>query len=153
MSRAPIRLEPALDFLQHLWQLNHAMERTSARMEDELGVTAQQRLLIRVLGARSGMTAAELAAVLHLDPATISVSLKRLEARGLLKRRRDPADRRRSGLSLTPKGRSLTRASPLTVEAAVKRTLRHEGERNSKIVRRVLRGLAQALSAKLDDSR
>lgn len=149
MSRRQTRLEPTLDFLQHLWRLNHAMERTSALMEANLGITAQQRLLIRVLSNRPDITSAELSEVLHVDPATVSVSIKRLEARGLIKRRRHSGDRRRVGLLLTAQGRRLARPLALTVEAAVQATLRREGRRNGAIARRVLNGLAETLAEKI----
>lgn len=59
--------EPALEFMQHLWALNHAVERTSLRMERELGVTAQQRLVLRCVGKYPGMMPTQVAALLHLD--------------------------------------------------------------------------------------
>jgi DNA-binding MarR family transcriptional regulator len=153
MSRRQTRLEPTLDFLQHLWRLNHAMERTSALMEEHLGVTAQQRLLLRVLSRTPGATSAELADILHVDPATVSVSIKRLEARGLLKRRRLAADRRRVGLQLTAAGRRLARPAALSIETAVASTLRREGRRKGQIARRVLSGLAETLAKNFEAPR
>ena len=44
----------ALDVLAEVWALNHAIERASTRMESRLGVTAQQRLLIRLVGRHGG---------------------------------------------------------------------------------------------------
>ena len=77
VSRRP--LEPALDFLQRLWALNHGLERASMRMDRQLGVTAQQRLFIRCIGKYACVGASDLASVLHLDRGTVSVSLRRLE--------------------------------------------------------------------------
>jgi DNA-binding MarR family transcriptional regulator len=42
---------------------------------------------------------------LHLDPNNCVLLLNSLEANGLVERRRDPADRRRHSVSLTPNGR------------------------------------------------
>ena len=50
-------LEPPLDFLQHLWELNHALEQRSLQMERTMGVTAQQRLALRCIGHHPGLTA------------------------------------------------------------------------------------------------
>ncbi|MDX2167710.1 MAG: MarR family transcriptional regulator [Deltaproteobacteria bacterium] len=122
--RPAAALGAALEFLQHLWRLNHALERLSLRMEATLGVTAQQRLVIRCLGKRPGMTAGQLAALLHLDPGTISAALRRLERKGLLARRRDPRDRRRVTVELTAAGLALDRPAPGTVEHAVAGLLR-----------------------------
>jgi len=116
-------LGPALDFLQRLWQLNHAMEKLSSRMEKRLGVTAQQRLILRCVGKYPGMTAGHLASLLHVDPGTVSAALSRLESKGLLERRRDPRDKRRASLGLTAKGRALDQPSDGTVERAVEQLL------------------------------
>lgn len=116
-------LGPALDFLQRLWQLNHALERVSGRMEQRIGVTAQQRLMLRCVGKYPGMTAGQLATLLHVDPGTVSATLSRLENKGLLLRRRDPRDKRRVSLGLTAKGRALDHPAVGTVEGAVERLL------------------------------
>lgn len=121
--RADYPLGPALEFLQNLWQLNHALEKLSSRMEKRLGMTAQQRLIIRCIGRYPGMTAGQLAALLHVDPGTVSAALSRLESKGLLERRQDPRDKRRASLGLTAKGRTLDGPSQGTVESAVERLL------------------------------
>jgi DNA-binding MarR family transcriptional regulator len=120
---AELPLGPALGLLQRLWRLNHALERLSSRMERQLGVTAQQRLVIRCLGKYPGMTAGQLAGLLHVDPGTVSAALNRLERKGLVLRRRDPKDKRRASLGLTERGRDLDRPSDGTVESAVERAM------------------------------
>jgi len=122
-SKAKYPLGPALDFLQRLWQLNHALEKLSSRMDKRLGVTAQQRLILRCVGKYPGMTAGHLAMLLHVDPGTVSASLNRLEKKGLLERRRDPRDKRRASLGLTAEGRDLDRPADGTAEDAVERVL------------------------------
>jgi len=122
-SDADYPLGPALDFLQRLWQLNHTLEKLSSRMEKRLGITAQQRLILRCVGKYPGMTAGHLAMLLHVDPGTVSASLRRLEKKGLLQRRRDPRDKRRASLGLTAMGRALDRPAEGTVEGAVDRLL------------------------------
>ena len=143
-------LEPPLDFLQHLWRLNHALERASLRMERTLGVTAQQRLFVRCIGKYPGMTASQLATVLHLDRGTVSVGLRRLAKKGLLTRRRDPRDHRRVALGLTSKGRALDRPHPSTVEFAVKQVMTRVSSSDTKRVKAVLSSLAGALSEILE---
>ncbi|MEO8605633.1 MAG: MarR family transcriptional regulator [bacterium] len=123
VTRAATPLGSALEFLQHLWRVNHALERLSSRMERHLGITAQQRLVIRCIGKHPGMTAGQLARLLHLDPGTISAALRRLERRDLVVRCRAPLDKRRVALSLTATGRALTRPAAGTVEHAVERLL------------------------------
>lgn len=139
-------LGPALDFLRLLWEVNHAMESFSNHMERTLGVTAQQRLVIRCVGRYPGLTPGQLARLLHLDPGTISAALGRLERRGLVVRRRDERDQRRVTVGLTARGRTMDRPSPQTVEAAVERLLATERPSNVAAAARVLRALTDALS-------
>ena len=111
---------PVLEFMRVVWALDHALQKTSKRMETMLGITAPQRLVIRILGRFPGMSAGLLAIVLHLHPSTLTGVLKRLQRRGLITRRADPRDRRRAVFGLTAKGRSLDVEAEGTVEAAVR---------------------------------
>jgi DNA-binding MarR family transcriptional regulator len=114
---------PALEFMRQLWRLNHALERVSSQMGQRLGITAQQRMVLRCIGKLPGMTASMLATQLHLDPGTISVTLSRLEGRQLIERRKDQKDRRRVSLFLTAAGEALDVPSEGTVESTVERLL------------------------------
>ena len=117
-------LGPVLDFMRALWALDHALQSASKRMEATRGVTAPQRLVLRIVGRFPGISAGEAAEILYLHPSTLTGVLKRLERRGLLARRQDPADGRRALLQLTAKGRGVDRLRNGTVEAAVRRALR-----------------------------
>ncbi|MFN7917081.1 MAG: MarR family transcriptional regulator [Vicinamibacterales bacterium] len=96
--------DPALQFLQTVWQLEHALERASKRMEDTMGISAPQRFALRMIGAQPGITAGELAAVLHLHPSTVTGIVQRLEARKLVKRTSNETDGRVAHLNLTAAG-------------------------------------------------
>jgi MarR family transcriptional regulator, organic hydroperoxide resistance regulator len=111
---------PVLEFMRVVWALDHALQKTSKRMETMLGITAPQRLVIRILGRFPGMSAGLLAVVLHLHPSTLTGVLKRLQRRGLITRRADSRDRRRAIFGLTVKGRALDVEAEGTVEAAVR---------------------------------
>lgn len=119
----PFPLGPPLDFLRRLWRLDQSLERLSSRMEQRLGITAQQRLVVRCIGQFPGMTAGQLAGVLHVDPGTVSAALSRLEAKALVARRKDPHDNRRVALGLTAKGRSLDLPAMETAEDAAEELL------------------------------
>lgn len=112
-----------LRFMQRLWGLAHALDVRSKWMERNLGVTSPQRLVLRVVGRRPTITATEIATELDLHPSTLTGILARLEARGLLSRVIDPADRRRARFQLTAKGEQVDRERRGTVEAAVRRAL------------------------------
>jgi DNA-binding MarR family transcriptional regulator len=116
-------LGQVLSFMQLLWAIDHGLNRTSKDMEVALGVTGPQRLVLRIVGRYPGIAAGEVAAILHLHPSTLTGVLRRLEARGLLRRGVHPADARRTVLRLSTEGRRLNRRWSGTVEAAVRRTL------------------------------
>jgi MarR family transcriptional regulator, organic hydroperoxide resistance regulator len=97
-------LPDVLQFMQLLWAVVHGLERTSKRMTTELGVTGPQRLVLRVVGLFPGMSAGDLAAILHVHPSTLTGVLRRLSEQGLLLRVSDVQDRRRAILRLSPAG-------------------------------------------------
>lgn len=142
-------LGPPLDFLQRVWQLNHALEKLSSHMERTIGVTAQQRLIIRCVGKYPGITLGSLARVLHLDPGTVSTAIKRLTRKGLLERRRDPRDARRGFLGLTARGRELDRPTKGTVEGVVQRLLESTRPNETASAALVLDRLTTLLEAEL----
>jgi MarR family transcriptional regulator, organic hydroperoxide resistance regulator len=150
-SSAPdFPLSPALDFLQRLWQLNHALEQLSSQMEKRIGVTAPQRMIIRCIGKYPGMAPSQLATVLHLDPGTISATLSRLEDKGFVVRRRDRDDGRRVSLGLTPKGRRLDQPVRGTVENGMERLLAGAIPRDIAATRKLLEQLTGVLQDELE---
>ena len=93
-----------------LWALVHELQKTSKRMRRQLGVTGPQRLVLRVVGLSSGMSAGTLAKVLHVHPSTLTGVFRRLQSQGLLRRYGDPRDARRSVFQLSVKGARVNRA-------------------------------------------
>jgi DNA-binding MarR family transcriptional regulator len=140
-------LDGALGFLRWLWRLNHAMEALSLRMERGLGITAQQRLLIRCLGKFPGITPGRLAELLCVDPGTVSSTTRRLLDRGLIRRETGDSDRRRVALGLSPAGRQIDQPSPGTVECAVENLLASTSERDIETTVRVLKRLVTYLDS------
>jgi DNA-binding MarR family transcriptional regulator len=143
----PLRLRGSLDFLQCLWRTSHALERRSRRMEKAIGLTAPQRLVLRFLGRFPGVTAGQLAKALHVDPGTLSANVRRLEARGLVERRRDPGDTRRVTLGLTRQGRALDVPADASVEAAADALLAQVAAKDLAATVRVLDRFAEILLA------
>lgn len=74
---------------------------------DPLGITHPQYLVMLALWEDSPVSVARLSQRLSLEPATISPLLKRLAARGLITRDRNPDDERALAVSLTPRGREI----------------------------------------------
>jgi DNA-binding MarR family transcriptional regulator len=63
-------------------------------------------IAIKLLGDRGAMTQQALSEALSLDPSNVVGLLNELEERGLITRRRDPADRRRHIVALSDRGES-----------------------------------------------
>ena len=76
-------------------------------MLDEIGLTYTQYIVMMVLWEDKQLSVSGLGERLHLDSGTLTPLLKRLEAGGLVERRRDPDDERRVIVALTDKGRAL----------------------------------------------
>jgi MarR family transcriptional regulator for hemolysin len=74
------------------------------------GVRVGQNLLLEVLWETDGLTPGELADHVHVATPTVVKSATRMEASGLLSRRRDPDDARLVRLYLTDRGRSVRHA-------------------------------------------
>jgi MarR family transcriptional regulator for hemolysin len=73
------------------------------------GVRVGQNLVLEVLWETDGLTPGELANRLHLSTPTVVNTATRMEAAGLLVRRRDPVDGRLVRLHLTAKSRAAQR--------------------------------------------
>lgn len=130
-----LQLDEQLCFALHA--ASRAMTCAYAPELAALGVTYAQYLTLLVLWERDGLRVSDLGERLQLDSATMTPLLKRLEAQGIVERRRGERDERVVEIHLTPEGRGLRRRaisippamlekSGLSPEAAValRRTLR-----------------------------
>ena len=88
---------------------------------DKLGLTYPQYLAMLVLWEQDDVPVKEIGRLLHLDSGTLTPLLKRLEAAGLVQRKRHADDERQVRITLTAAGRKLreqARAVPKGVFAA-----------------------------------
>lgn len=74
---------------------------------DDLDLTYPQYLVLLVLWEKDGIGVTEICDELYLETTTITPLLKRLEARGLIHRRRSAEDERRVIVTLSEEGRAL----------------------------------------------
>jgi DNA-binding MarR family transcriptional regulator len=130
-----------------VWALDHALQKTSKRMKASIGLTGPQRLVLRIVSRFPGITAGQIARLLHVHPGTLTGVLRRLEGQGLLRRRTDPSDRRRARLGVTEKGRELEALGDPTVESAVGRVLAAASPAEVRAAKGLLVALAAALDA------
>jgi DNA-binding MarR family transcriptional regulator len=104
----------SIDFLlAQICRLHHARAHT---LLETLGLYHGQPPMLRALWKQEGLTHSELAASLHVQPATMTKMVKRMEKAGFVERKSDPDDQRVSRVYLTDAGRA--------VEAEVKQVWR-----------------------------
>jgi DNA-binding MarR family transcriptional regulator len=95
----------SIDFLvAQVGRLHH--KRAHALLED-LGLYHGQPRLLRALWQEEGKTQSDLAARLHVRPATITKMLQRMAEAGFVERRRDSRDQRVVRVYLTDAGRAV----------------------------------------------
>jgi DNA-binding MarR family transcriptional regulator len=113
-------------------------------------VTGPQRRVIRIVGRMPGISAGDLAEILHVHPSTLTGVLHRLQHRGFLVRAADPEDRRRALLTLTDQGRALDTNQEGTTESAVRRILAKVEVADVEATRRVLAALTVELDGEAE---
>lgn len=112
-----LRLDNQLCFA--LYGAANRMTRLYRPMLDAMGLTYPQYLAMLVLWEKSPQTVGALGDALDLDSSTLTPLLKRLEAGGLVERRRDPEDERRVIVALSDKGRALRDQAELIPEQMI----------------------------------
>lgn len=105
MSHPELLLQNQLCFLVH--RLDRAILSRYRPLLEGLGLTYPQYLAMLALWEKEGRTVGELCEALALDTGTVSPLLKRLEATGLVERRRGKEDERSVRVALTERGRAM----------------------------------------------
>ncbi len=90
-----------------LYSTSLAMTKLYKPLLSELDLTYPQYLVLMVLWENDGVSVSGLKDRLFLDYGTLTPLVKRLEAQGLLSRRRSPEDERQVLVHLTEQGRAL----------------------------------------------
>jgi len=145
-DESSLRLGKVLDFMRLLWAVDHGLQMTSKRMEQDHGVTGMQRLVIRMVGRFPGISAGEIADVLHVHPSTLSGVLQRLTKRGVLERQVAPDDGRRALFFLKQAGEELDALQVGTTESGVRRSMARHTSEELAIAEDVLATLARELT-------
>ena len=126
MSQAdPLKLDTMLCFA--VYAAEHAFTRFYKPRLEALELTYPQYLVFLVLWETDDITVKALGDKLFLDSGTITPLIKRLEARGLVRRERDKKDERLVRIVLTLEGRAL-REKALAVPLAVGEALGGDAE-------------------------
>src|SRR3954447_22756474 len=102
-----------------IYSANLAYGRAYKPILEELGLTYTQYIAIVALWEEDDQTVSGLGEKLFLESNTLTPILKKLEEKGYLRRRRDPADERQVLVSLTDAGRRLReKALPMNLVKA-----------------------------------
>ena len=109
MKRKPTPDHLLLDaqFCFSLYAASRAVTGVYRPLLEPLGLTYPQYLAMLVLWEKDGLTVRELGQRLHLDSGTLTPLLKRLQAAGLVDRRRRVEDEREVEIRLTDAGLAL----------------------------------------------
>ena len=124
MTKPPTSLPPPL--YQHvcheIYSANLAIQRTYKPILDGLGITYPQYLVLNILWVEDGQTVSHLADQLDLEASTLTPLLKRLEASGLVNRRRNPDDERQVFITLTKEGKALRNRAGCVSETLIEKS-------------------------------
>ncbi len=103
-------------------RITRAVDIQSKQVTKAVGLTVPQVVLLQATRELGPVTSKRLAQEASLSPATVVIILEKLEAKGLIDRRRDTRDRRVVFTSLTPAGaKALEGAPPLLHDAFSRR--------------------------------
>ena len=100
---------PELDQVEVAGRLRLSVTRLSRilRQQADLGLTASQLNVLATVARNGPLTLGAVADIEHVSPPTITKIVEKLESMGLIERRSDPEDRRRSVAAATTAGLDL----------------------------------------------
>lgn len=101
----PLKLENQLCF--PLYSAAKEITRRYRPFLDPLGLTYTQYICMMVLWEHESVTVGRIGELLYLDSGTLTPMLKKMEAAGLITRKRSSEDERVVTVNLTQKGRDL----------------------------------------------
>lgn len=121
----PLKLENQLCF--PLYVAAKEVVRRYRPLLDPLGLTYTQYIAMMVMWEHKSVTVGRLCELLCLDTGTLTPMLKKMEAAGLVERRRSKEDERSVSVTITPKGEALkARAAEVPAKMAKCVSLSHE---------------------------
>jgi len=143
---APTTVLPLDDHLCFaLYGASMAVLRAYKPVLDRMSITYPQYLVLAALWERDGRSISEIAEMLSLELSTVTPLSKRLEAAGLIERRRSATDGRQVIVTLTDRGRAMQACT----QALAKCLLQASGlpEQSLRAVAEELRTLRNAINA------
>jgi DNA-binding MarR family transcriptional regulator len=126
------------EMLLELYDVARLMRTRFDRWARTYGMTRAQGIILARLARQPGMTQNEMAGLCEVEPITVGRLVDRLEARGLLERRLDPADRRIRRLHLLPAAEPILQAIQRYKEELLRDTTEGLDEATMEIVTEAL---------------
>jgi DNA-binding MarR family transcriptional regulator len=105
-------LDRSSETLIALRRIMHALDENARAMARASGLTQAQLLVLHALAKNGQEMPRDIARLLGVGQATITIQIDKLEARGLVRRERRQADRRAIWVILTDEGRALLDQTP-----------------------------------------
>ncbi|MDJ0949753.1 MAG: MarR family transcriptional regulator [Alphaproteobacteria bacterium] len=126
---------PLAEFLCFsVYSAGHAFNRLYRPLLDELALTYPQYLVMQLLWSKDGRSVKEFGQALRLESSTLTPLLKRLQASGLIERKRDADDERVVRVHLTEKGHAL-RGQAADVPGCIAKAIGLESDELAKLAR------------------
>ncbi|XUX00181.1 MAG: MarR family transcriptional regulator [Dehalogenimonas sp.] len=107
MQQTPVisYTDPTLDLWARFMRTRNLLYKLFAKELRELGIKPEQLGILNILKKTDGIvTPATISRIYHREPHTVSVNLKRLEARGLINLTKDLQRRNMIRVEITPNG-------------------------------------------------
>ena len=117
------------------------------------GIHPGHKLLLTELDQNGSLTQAQLAAATGFEPPTITLSVRQLEAAGLVVRRPSPADRRATLVELSDLGRSVLPKVRAAWRKVADQTMAGLSPAQAAQAKELLPALAAALTAAVDPAK
>jgi DNA-binding MarR family transcriptional regulator len=136
-----------LDAIRHIVRLVRESSRVS---EDRVGLSAAQLFVLQKLDEKKPLSLTELAARTLTHQSSVSVVVKRLVDKGLMRRRVSPADARRIELLPTQRGLRLVSRAPETAQDRVIAATRMLSTKQRDALADALSALVRALGVSQD---
>jgi DNA-binding MarR family transcriptional regulator len=108
------------------------------------GLRPKHFALLNIVAAEEGSSQQKLGERLALEPSGIVPTIDELEAQGLLERRRDPDDRRRYAVYLTPEGHTKLAEARLAAAQRAAQLLKPLDDRELELLYEMLTRIAAA---------
>lgn len=142
-----------LRILRALRRIIRAVDIHSRKLNHDYKITTPQMMCLYSLAKGGAMTQTALARQVNMGVSTLNGVIDRLEAKGLVVRRRDVQDRRKVFVEVTEAGRSVTGSAPHLLQDRFSEALRGLPELEQAAIALSLERVVELMEAEhLDDS-